>query len=54
MKKGIEYLNRTNNPERTVGLDEEKINNTIGTVTHRAGQKGKTVIEFSVLVWRVL
>lgn len=34
---------RANNPKEINGLDQQKINDAIGTIIHRVSQKGKTI-----------
>lgn len=50
MAHRIEKQIREGNPEPVTGCDIKKINDAVGTITHRAGQRGHTVklIEITV------
>jgi hypothetical protein len=49
--KYVERLNRSSGPEVT-GYDKQKVKDAVAALAFRAGQRGKTVMQFTVLVWR--
>jgi len=48
MAHTIENKVRTQNPEVITGVNIKKVNDAVGTITHRVGQRGHTVMMIDV------
>lgn len=48
MAHRIEKNVRQQNPEKITGVDIKKVNDALGTITHRVGQRGSSVKQIEV------